>query len=370
MRSTIAGFWLGGVAAAYQSWHSLGMRYLQGLREYVLTGSELSLQNTVNTDQGLPYLSILVRSASKKASGIEGRKDHDLQRFVVPDETRFVVAAVDVQGGPNASFVVQVVAVGPYLEQWPIDRFSILTANRTGVDGQPAPIDPAAYAEDWDLVTQLVLKATYRTSDENREIKVKAIAIDTGGEDGVTDKAYDWYRRIRKDGLHNSVMLVKGASTPAAPLIRESWVGAKRGNNASDKGDIPLYLLNSNMFKDAVATSLKRTITGPSYIHMPGWLPRAFYDELKAEVRNAKGQWMKIRKRNEAFDLLCYVRALCVRLGADRPDFWDSPPNWAAPLPENALTVTREERRAAQSGESAPQAALYRRRTARSAYLK
>jgi phage terminase large subunit GpA-like protein len=36
--STIAGFWLGGVAATYQSWRSLISRYLLGLRDFVLTG--------------------------------------------------------------------------------------------------------------------------------------------------------------------------------------------------------------------------------------------------------------------------------------------------------------------------------------------
>ena len=370
MKSTIAGYWLGGVAAAYQSWHSLGIRYLQGLREYVLTGSELSLQNTVNTDQGLPYLSMLVRNAAKKSAGLEGRKDPDQERFIVPDEARFVVSTVDVQGGQNASFVVQVSAVGQNLEQWPIDRFSIINSKREGVDGKPAPLDPAAYPEDWDLVTELVIKATYRTSDENREVKVKAIAIDTGGEDGVTDKAYEWYRRLRREGLHNNVMLVKGASTPAAPLIRESWVGAKRGNNATDKGDIPLYLLNTNLFKDAVTASLKRTVPGPAYIHMPGWLPKAFYEELKAEIRDGKGRWVKVKKRNEAFDLLCYTRALCVRLGADRPEFWDAPPAWAKPLDENSLVITREERRRMQEDGGQQQPAAVRRRSTRSAYLK
>jgi phage terminase large subunit GpA-like protein len=40
MDSTIAGFWIGGVAAAYQSWDSLLNKHLQGLREYAMTGSK------------------------------------------------------------------------------------------------------------------------------------------------------------------------------------------------------------------------------------------------------------------------------------------------------------------------------------------
>ena len=370
MRSTIAGYWLGGVAAAYQSWHSLLTRYLQGLREYSLTGSELTLQNTVNTDQGMPYMSLLVANAKRAGIGPESRKDSDLHRFICPEGTRFVLAAVDVQGGQNAAFVVQVHAIGPNLEQWPIDRFSIVDSKREGLDGKPAPIDPAAYAEDWDLITELVLKATYRTPNENVELKVKAAAVDTGGEDGVTLKAYDWYRRLRQEGLQNNVMLVKGASTPTAPLIRESWVGAKRGNNASDKGDIPLYLLNSNLFKDAVSAALKRPIPGPAYVHIPSWLPKSWHDELHAEIRDANGRWNKIKKRNEAFDLMCYIRALCVRLGADRPVFWEFPPSWALPAGENTLSITREERRRQQEGGEAEAPAQIRRRSTRSQYLR
>lgn len=369
-RSPIAGYWLGGAAAAYQSWQSLIMRYLQGLREYALTGSELTLQNTVNTDQGLPYMSILVANAKRAGAGPESRKDGDLQRFIIPDEARFLVAAVDVQGGQNAAFVVQVHAIGPNLEQWPIDRFSIVDSKREGLDGKPAPIDPASYSEDWDLITSLVVKATYRTNDEDRELKVKAVAVDTGGEDGVTLKAYEWYRRLRNENLQHNVMLVKGASTPGAPLIRESLVGAKRGSTANEKGDVPLYLLNTNLFKDAVSAALKRPIPGPAYVHIPSWLPKSWHDELHAEIRDEKGRWTKIKKRNEAFDLMCYIRALCVRLGADRPDFWDNPPAWAKPLPENALAITREERRKMQAGDSQEAPAAMRRRSTRSSYLR
>ncbi len=368
MRSTIAGYWLGGVAAAYQSWHSLVVRYLQGLREYAMTGSELALQNTINTDQGMPYLSRLLADAGRNAAGPEGRKNKDLQRFVAPDDTRFVVAAVDVQGGQSTRFVVQVHAVGKHLEQWPIDRFEIKESKRTGVDGGFAPIDPAAYPEDWDMLNDLVLNATYRTNIEGQEIRVKAMVIDTGGEDGVTDKAYQWYRRLRMAGKHHNVMLVKGASAPMAPLVKESWVGEKR---KGEKGDVPLYLLNSNQFKDMVSAALKRAIPGPTYMHMPGWLPRSFYDELNAEVRKADGKWMKVKKRNEAFDLCAYIRALCVRLGADKPKFWDNPPSWAAELNSNAMLITREDRQRMQesTSPSGPVATL-RRRSTKSAYLR
>lgn len=368
MQSSIAGYWLGGVAAAYQGWKSLVLRYLQGLRDYTLTGSELQLQTTTNTDQGMPYLSRHLLEASRTASRA-GDDREDLQRYIVPDETRFLIASVDVQGGSTARFVVQVHAVGPHMEQWLVDRYDLRDSEREGMGGK-APIDPAAYAEDWDVLTERVVRSTYRTSQAGIELKIKLTAVDTGGEDGVTDRAYDWFRRLRREGLHTRVMLVKGASSKTAPLIRESWVGSK--GTKTSKGDIPIYLLNPNLLKDMVTTGLKRTDPGPGFIHWPEWLPKAFFDELNAEVRQPDGTWKQIRKRNEAFDLAAYVRAACLRLGADKIKNWNLPPKWALPLFESPELVTREDRREIKENvlvEAPVRAPRQRRRSAVSTYL-
>lgn len=372
--SSVAGFWLGGVAATYVSWENLILKYLQALQDYALTGSELTLQTTINTDQGMPYMSRLLTNASRTATDPAGRKETGLLRFVVPDEARFLVAAVDVQGGSTSRFVVQVHAIGPNLEQWLVDRYEIKESMREGMGGM-APLDPAAYAEDWDLLTERVVRSTYRTSVEDQELRVRLTVVDSGGEDGVTDKAYAWMRRVRRAGMGQRVMLVKGASTKTAPMIKETLVGAR---NSKEKGDIPLYLLNPNLLKDAVSTGLRRPVPGPNYIHFPHWLPAAFFDELQSEVRLPTGTWKQIRKRNESFDLCAYIRAGCLRLGVDRPKFkWDNAPAWARPLMQNSERVTREERRDLQANAPIPNAAplevrssaRQQRRVSRSAYL-
>jgi phage terminase large subunit GpA-like protein len=347
--STIVSYWLGGVAAGYQDWFRIILRYLQGLRDYALTGSEETLKATINTDQGIPYMSRLLSMARMNAADPAGRKDASLQRYVVPEAARFITAAVDVQGGSDARFVVQVHAVGPHMEQWPIDRYEIKESAREGMGSAFAPIDPAVYPEDWDVLTERVLRSTYRTMLDGKELPVKMMAIDTGGEhkqknDGVTDKAYAYYRRMRAAGYAERVMLVKGASAKEAPLIKMSLVG---GRNPKEKGDVPLFLLNTNKLKDAVAAGLKRTAPGPGYIHMPGWLPATFFDELKSEIRHKDGKWMQIRKRNEAFDLSVYNRAACLRLSADKIN-WHAPPTWALPIAQNSDLISREERRAMQ----------------------
>ena len=254
---------------------------------------------------------------------------------------------------------------GPHREQWLVDRYYIADSNREGMGGM-APIDPAAYAEDWDVLTERVLRATYRTPLDGRELRIIMTAVDTGGEDGVTERAYDWFRRVRRDGLAHRVMLVKGSShektaeqKSKAPLspIKLTWQGAR---NTKEKGDIPVYYVNTNTLKDMVSIGLKRTTPGPGYFHFPapksptnpdGWLHRAFFDELESEVRGMDGVWKQVRKRNESFDLCVYSVAVYLRLGADRIANWDRPPKWAAPLAENAELVTVEDRRAMQDNE-------------------
>ena len=351
LTSSVAGFWLGGVAAAFQPWRSIVLRHLQGLQQYALNGSEETLKNAVNVDQGMPYMSMLLQEAARGASTPAERAKAETQRYVVPPETRFLTSAVDVQGGTGARFVVQVHAHGTNFENWLVDRYEIRESKREGMGSEFAPIDPASYAEDWDLLTERVVRSTYKTDIEGVELRVKMVAVDSGGEDGVTDKAYAWFRRLRREGLHKRVMLVKGASTKNAPIIKETWVGNRSGR---EKGDIPVYLLNTNLLKDAVYAGIQRKNPGPGFYHFPppktqsngkGWLPQSFFDELGAEVRGKDGAWTQIRKRNEAFDLCCYNRAAVLRLGADKIKNWDRAPAWAAPLAENSELMSRDERR-------------------------
>jgi phage terminase large subunit GpA-like protein len=386
LSSSVAGFWLGGVAAAFQPWKSILTRHFQGLQQYALNGSEETLKNAVNVDQGMPYLSMHLREAVKGAKSPAERASATNDRFVVPEGTRFITAAVDIQGGAGSRFVVQVHAHGINFENWLIDRYEIRESKREGMGAEFAPIDPASYAEDWDILTEKVVRCTYRTPFENLEMRVKMVAVDSGGEDGVTDKAYAWYRRLRRENLHKRVMLVKGASTKGAPIIKESWVGNRSGR---EKGDIPIYLLNTNLLKDAVYAGIQRTSPGPGYHHFPapktvgnpkGWLPQSFFDELNAEVREKSGVWKQIRKRNEAFDLCCYNRAACLRLGVDKIKDWANAPKWALPIDRNSETITKEERREMKQNTAIPievdapvpvipQSRIRPRRTVRSGYL-
>lgn len=380
VESTIAGYWIGGVAAAYQSWRSIILGYLQALRSYALTGMDETLRTKTNVDQGMPYMSRALREAAAGNRDPASRKEAGLQRFMVPAEARFLVASVDVQGGISARFVVQVHAVGPKREKWVIDRYSITESNRPGVDGQPAPIDPSGYAEDWDLITERVVRSTYKTPYENIELGVIMTVVDSGGEEGVTERAYAWERRVNREGLGKRIMLIKGVGRKVTgatvPLIKETLVG---GRNSREGGDILLFNINTNLLKDMVWAGIRRETHGEGYLHIPGWVTQAWLDELNSEVRNPDGTWTQTRKRNETLDLLAYCEAGCLRLGADRLD-WNAPPEWARSITENSMRMSREERREMQANTRVattplpPQVAVPQpaaeRRSSRSSYLR
>lgn len=367
--SSIAGFWLGGMAATFLTWETMIRRHLQALLQYALTGSELELQTTINTDQGMPYTSRHLIEASRAGASPLDRAEPDLERYVAPAWARFIVVAVDIQGGRNARFVVQVHAVGEFQEQALIDRYAITESKRDGYGGK-APLDPAGFVEDWDTITEQVLPKSYRVEGTDREMKVHLVLVDSGGEDGVTTRAYAWWRSLKKKGLHRQVRLTKGEKGKVGWFVRESMAGG----GDQRKGDVPLYLLNSNLLKDAVDSGLKRTTPGPNYYHLPaprsdkfpeGWLLSTFFDELSAETRGTDGKWVQHRKRNEAFDCCYMIRAGCMMLGADKAKFWERPPAWAQPVETNSGVITREQRREAQ----AERAALPARRVGRSSYL-
>lgn len=367
--SNIAGYWIGGVAATYQKWDNIILKYLQALREYVLTGFDNNLKTTINTDQGMPYIPRMLLSARYQNANPQDRVQDDLLRYVVPAQTRCVVVAVDVQGGITSRFVVQAHAVGANREQWLIDRYEIKNSTRREGD-ELCPINPASHPEDWDVLTDKIIRSTYRTPIDGREIMVKMLVVDTGGEDGTTDNAYAWFRRVRKEGYASRVMLYKGASTRNAPIIKESMVGKRHGR---EKGDVPLYLCNPNLLSDIVNSGLRRTDLGAGALHFPTWLGKSFFDELQAEVRNSSGIWSQVRKRNESFDLCRMICAGIMRLGLDKIRDWDAVPPWLAPLHENSEVIDAQERRAIKENTriEAPSAAPPRRvrRAAASTYL-
>lgn len=330
-RSRIASFWMEGPAAAYQTLSQLVYKLLTAEQEYETTGSEETLKTVINTDWGLPYLP-RASMEQRKSELLEQRAEPVPSRSV-PDGVNFLVATVDVQAGRHRRFVVQVTGYGSRGERWIIDRYNITQSLRGDSDGESQRIDPASYPEDWDvLLTDVFHKSWPLASDPSQQMRLMAMAVDSGGEDGVTDNAYKFWRRCRRDGLGKRIYLFKGDSIQRAKLITRTFPDntGRTGRRAQAAGDVPLWLLQTDALKDRVNNALWRDSPGPGYVHFPDWLGSWFYDELTYEERSSDGKWSKPgRGANEAFDLMVYAEALVILHGYEKIR-WPDAPEWAS----------------------------------------
>lgn len=360
-RSRIASFWMEGPAAAYQTLSQLVYKLLTAEQEYETTGSEETLKTVINTDWGLPYLP-RASMEQRKSELLEQRAEPVLSRSV-SDGVNFLVATVDVQAGRHRRFVVQVTGYGSRGERWIIDRYNITQSLRGDSDGESQRIDPASYPEDWDvLLTDVFHKSWPLASNPSQQMRLMAMAVDSGGEDGVTDNAYKFWRRCRRDGLGKRIYLFKGDSIRRAKLITRTFPDntGRTGRRAQAAGDVPLWLLQTDALKDRVNNALWRDSPGPGYVHFPDWLGSWFYDELTYEERSSDGKWSKPgRGANEAFDLMVYAEALVILHGYEKIR-WPDAPEWASretwlecvpdstepsPTPEPVSTPVKKQKR-------------------------
>ena len=333
----VASFWLSGVAAKFQNWHSILTNYLKALAFYEDTGDEKKLKAMFNVDLGQPYM-------PKNVSDVIGAKDLedraiDMGKLLVPIDGRYLIATVDVQ---KRKFVVQIECWGTHETRWLIDRFDITLSNRV-YGGVKQGLEPATYLEDWDLLLSDVMTKRYAlTGDTDRTMGILLTVCDSGGtystisDSSVTENAYKFWRKCKKMNIHKQLALIKGTrGTPAsnAPAIKLSVLGkqssAARSANVVDK--LPLWLLNTTFLKDTLMARLKKK-GKKGVIHFPEWLPSWFYKEVTSEVRTDKG-WENLKgRRNEAFDLLGYAHAgnlILLDSYWSGSINWDQPPPWA-----------------------------------------
>lgn len=358
-RTDIASFWLNGLAAAFISWRELVKNYIIADEEYQRTGSEESLKKFYNNDLGEPYLpksmeserlpEVLKSRAEPLPVSEEPNTEEMVQRYVsgdrdvitplVPKGVRFLVATVDVQ---KNMFVVQVFGIRPGepFDSVMIDRFSIVKSRRIDESGDHLWVKPGTYLDDWDRITEEVLDRSYELCDgSGRRMMIKMTGCDSGGREGVTTNAYNYYRKLKKEGMAGRFHLLKGEHAPGAPRTRISFPDSNRRDKfAVARGDVPVLMVHSNALKDALANRLESTVPGKGMFVTPDWMPDFVYSELCAEVRTAKGWENPLSSRNEAWDLSYYMVGLCVSplIRIEQMD-WENPQGWAAPWDENTL---------------------------------
>lgn len=352
-RSNIASFWLEGTMARFTTWSKLVKGYLDAADELDKTGSEEALKKFYNTDLGRPYTPQSMQS-DRSPEVMQGRAEQ-MEYGVVPANVRALVACIDVQ---QNRFVVQVHGVMPGRPNdiMVVDRFDIVKSVRLDNDGDPYPVRPSTYQEDWDQLIENVIEKTYPLDDDSgRRMAIKLTLCDAGGEakqnarggqtgsGGVTSNAYAFWRSLRKKNMGSKFHLVRGDGNPNAPRTNIRMPDSRdRKNLARAQGDVPVLYFNSNMIKDTLSNLLDVLEPGKGLIRWPDWLEAWWYSELCAEVRTDKG-WDARRRRNEAWDLLYYMvgAGFSPLLPLHKVD-WSNPPPWLAPWDANNLVFQPE----------------------------
>ncbi|MCQ9146038.1 MULTISPECIES: terminase gpA endonuclease subunit [Brucella/Ochrobactrum group] len=342
----IASFWLKGSAAAFMSWKEIVYNYLKAWEDYEKNLDMGPLKKTVNTDQGNPFTPpILV--GDRLPEHLKARAK-DIGEKVVPDGIRFLTSSIDVQ---KSMFIVQVHGHSADNSITVIDRFRIKKSKRLDEDGHPYPLAPHAYEEDWHVLVEQVIEKTYPLADgSDRRMRIKAIACDSGGREGVTPRAYAFWRWLRDEhpaNHHSRFQLIKGNPQRTAPRTALSYPDSDRKDrHAGARGEVPVLLLNVDMLKDQLDGMLDRIDGQSSSVYFPKWLPDWFFTELTVEVKVPNKGWENPKKlRNEAWDLLVYCIGICLtnrHIGIERID-WENPPSWAALWDDNDMVFSMKE---------------------------
>jgi phage terminase large subunit GpA-like protein len=289
------------------------------------------LKTTINTDQGEPY-SMRGLEADRLPEDI---REHARQmpEKMVPPEVRALFATCDVQKNRWEVQVMGIAPGNPY-NIVVIDRFPIVRSKRMNDHNEALWVKPSAFPEDWDLIEEEVMSKTYPLADGTGSMSIRMTFCDSGGKQGVTANAYNFYRRLKAKGKADRFLLIKGDANPNAPRARIEWPDSNRKDRfAEARGEIPVLFLNSNSLKDTLNGMLDQNEEGEPRIVFPRWLGEKntdhekFYDELTVEILTPKGWENPHGRRNESWDLLYYFIGACVINRVETVD-WTAPPPW------------------------------------------
>ncbi len=345
-RTRIVSYWLEGTAAAFTDWPKLVSTYLTAEEEFESSLNEEPLRKFYNTDLGRPYKPKAMQTERTPEDLIARAPDtgrNEEGDVEIISRVSFLIATVDVQ---KNMFIVQVwgVCPGEPYDLVLVDRFDIRKSLRTDDEGDVLWVKPGVYLEDWELLKDQVIGRTYPMEGRpGYRMAIKQTGCDSGGKAGVTSKAYDFWRALKQDGQDKRFCLLKGTGFPTAPRVRRTFPdSSNKGPKAIARGDVPIWMLNSNLLKNEANNRLEATEIGKGMIQLPRWLPDNIFAEFCSEVLKPKG-WDKLAgKKNEAWDLLYYAMGVCMttNIQCHKPQFWQKVPVWANPLdPANPFVL-------------------------------
>jgi phage terminase large subunit GpA-like protein len=232
------------------------------------------------------------------------------------------------------------------------------------IDHRRIAADPAHSLDDWDRLLKAEMARTYPLADgTQRRMRIRGVGFDSAGMPGVTENAYEAWKRLRaariarnlgqvsRRDVWNLLPLKGAAASRDGTRLRVDYPdSARKDRTAAARGEVPIGIFNTNAFKDAVHGQLTVANPGERYVHIPAALrgpwpdpdrtgapPHKWFAQLTAEHRDGQGRWDRksAGASNEVWDLIVMTQVLA-HLHASRID-WRIPPVWAAPWEHNSL---------------------------------
>ena len=214
------------------------------------------------------------------------RKEH--YGCEIPEKVNVLTAGVDVQ---DDRLECEVVGWGADEESWGI-YYKVFIGN-------------PAETHVWNQLERFL--DTEFTYANGQKIKIICTCIDTGGNHTMSTYGFVKPREIKR------IFGVKGGSVEGKPFITRP--------TKTNKGQISLFVLNTDTGKETIMARLRIDLPGPRYMHFPDNVERG-YDEtyfkgLTAEVKITtfekgvrKTKWVVTgTKRNEPLDIRNYAYA-------------------------------------------------------------
>jgi len=223
----------------------------------------------------------------------ERRESYDL---LIPFDAAVLTAGIDIQ---DDRIEVLVEAWGKDERNWSIEHVVLVgdpsIPYRDLEQGQIFENTPPGV---WNKLDIFLQKKYDHESGE--QLKIACTAIDTGYK---TDEVYAFV----KPREHRGICAIKGGNKRGQPIIP---IKPTRKN----KGGVNLYNIGVFEAKNVVMSRLRiRNPERPGYMHFPDRFSIEFFQQLTAEKKVKKKkrgvtvpEWVKIRARNEAFDLKVY----------------------------------------------------------------
>ena len=287
--------------------------HISGLASPLRRLGDMTVQYQALIDDGKPFITFIntvlgepysTDAASANDLDLESRaEDYEAE---VPEGVRGLTAAVDVQ---HNRLEVAVYGWDKNSRSWVI-AYSVLYGN-------------PSESEVWESLGSFLMRGWNR-KDESKQHLI-TVGIDTRYETmHVENFITAWRRRLSRIGCR--IYAIRGTNSVRNPSV------IQRSTNRYKVGKLSIgEMVNVNAHANKVHAMRLLNVTepdAPGYCRFNIVLDQEFYDSLTAEEMQTtldrrgypKIEWVKLRERNEAFDLFRYAHAMAMLSGVFHDD--------------------------------------------------